>query len=773
MTLSTNLVAGLSSGFDWRSMIDQLMKIESRRVDLVGSRKTEYEQKLTEWQSFNTKLLSLKTAASSLSDPESFDAYRSSLSSDNSSVKASDLLSVSTSSSAAKGCYTIIVDSVAVAERLRSVSFESTSEALDVSGEIEINGVAINLNESDTLASIRTKINNAGAGVTASIVSYEEDDHRLTLTSEATGAEGISRDGSADILAALNFEQIAAGRDASVVIDGISITRSTNVIEGVVEEMTFNLLKADSETTLTVNVDRDINAVMEKIGAFVDAYNAVSAYLRQQQSYDREKEEKGGILFGDGTLSSVKSDLTSLLTQQVWGAATDLFTMGLAGIEVDKEGRLSINDGKLRGFLETRFNDIKLLFSVNGTTDAGSLGYVFSSKESQAGEYAVDITQAATRSATTSNTAVSGTLGENQTLTITQDGKTAELSLTSDMTLSAIIHAINTEMAQVGTAKLVGAEALTSGGSSPITSATAWGSIDEANLVNGDVIIFSGTGRTGASVSGSYTISNTETDTVQGLLSAVESAYGGRVTASVDGSGRLVITDKQEGNSQLSLSFDYSGMENQTDIFGAVSTANPGGQEGRWAMNITASQNEENQLVLTHNSFGSSYGFTIQENTDTGLWNGSWTDPVEVNNGLDVAGTINGEAATGSGQILTGNNGEQNVGGLAVRYSGSETGEVGHVTLTVGIAELFDRALFNITDPYAGYVGFKQESLRNSIKGFETRIEQMEARLNKKMEMMINRFVIMETALASIQNQSQWLSGQISSSWNAWGWGGR
>ena len=769
MSMSTNLISGLSSGFDWRSMIDQLMKIESRRVDLISTRKTEYSQKLTEWQSFNTKLLSLKTAASSLSDPESFDLYRSSLSSDNSSVKASDLLSVSTTSSAARGSYTIVVDALAVAERLRSVSFESNSEALDLSGEIEINGVSINLDEFDTLASIRTKINNAGAGVTASIVSYEENDHRLTMTSDTTGEEGISLEGAPDILAALNFTEIAAGRDASVVIDGITVTRSTNVIDGVVEGVTFNLLKADSETTLTLNVDRDIDAAMSKIQAFVTAYNTVSAYLKQQQSYDQENEETGGILFGDGTLYSVKSDLTSLLTQQVWGAASDLFTLGLAGVEVDKEGQLSIDETKLRGFLETRFNDIKLLFSVNGTTDAGSLSYIYSSSNTQAGEYAVNITQAATQSATTSETAVAGTLGHSQTLTVTEEGKTANISLTSDMTLSAIINAINTETARVYTAKLVGAEALTTDGLTPITSATAWGDVDGANLGNGDVIAFAGTGRNGTSISGSYTITDTATDTVQGLLSAIESAYGNNVTASIDGSGRLVVMDKQEGNSQLSLSLDYSGTRNPVDIFGSVLATNDGGQEGRWAMSITASNDGSDHLVLTHNSYGSRYGFTVEEDRDDGLWTNSQSAPVSADNGLDVVGTINGEAATGSGRILTGNSGEANVDGLAVRYSGSDTGEVGSVTLTVGIGELFDRALFNITDPYAGYVGFKQESLKNSIKGFETQIEQMETRLNKKMEMMINRFVIMETALANLQSQSQWLSGQISASWNAWG----
>lgn len=1030
MALSTNLISGLSSGFDWRTMIDQLMAIESRRVDLVANRKTEYEGKLTEWQSFNTKLLSLKTAAVGLSDPESFDLYEINLASDDSAVKASDLLSVSTTSSASEGSYNIIVDTLATAQKLSSSSFSSFSDALGASyaGDIMINGRAISVNETDSLADVRDKINNANSGtnptgVSASIVTYGTNDHRLVLTSNDTGAAGIGllNGGATDILNRFGFtdgsrtaknhlaggdrtdrftstnvsiksllglttsqtslddeivingltveaidlntdtlstlqtklsaagltttitnetennqtyyrlmvsgaantytdknniletlgfvkggvsdvygvtgdvantaggaaitsatlikdidgytgyldtdyillqgtdtdgiavpadtrlelsdattvaelldeiqsvfgdvsasitgagklvvvdntpgasplavqisvknfggtaddtlkfdangdlgsaasvrkRQIVAGADASVTVDGVTVTRSENTIDDILTGVTLNLQKADSETSLTLSVDRDIDAVMDMINGFVTAYNVVSAYLKKQQSYDQVEEKTGGILFGDGTLSSVKSDLTTILTQQVWGVASDLSTLGLAGIEVDKEGQLSIDSAQLREYLETRFNDIKLLFSVNGTSDSGDLDYLLSSRETQAGEYEVNITRAATQSFETSDTAVPGTLGDDETLTITQDGKTAAVSLTSGMTISDIINAVNTEMAAVYTQQLTGSEPVkTTGGVVSITSGTTWNNIDGGNLVNEDVITFSGTARNGSSVSGSYTISNTGTETVQGLLSEIETAYGSKVTASIDSSGRLVIKDKEEGYSQLSLSLDYSGTENQVDIFGSVSAANAGGQEGRWAMNVTASNDGSDRLVLTHDSYGSSYGFTVEESRDDGLWTGSQTTPVSVNNGLDVAGTINGEAATGSGQILTGNSGVANVDGLSIRYSGSATGDAGSVTLTLGIAELFDRALFNITDPYAGYVGFKQESLQNSVESFKTQIEQMEAQLNKKMEMMINRFVVMEMALARIQSQSQWLSGQINASWNAWG----
>ena len=126
--------------------------------------------------------------------------------------------------------------------------------------------------------------------------------------------------------------------------------------------------------------------------------------------------------------------------------------------------------------------------------------------------------------------------------------------------------------------------------------------------------------------------------------------------------------------------------------------------------------------------------------------------------------------ATGSGLLLTGDDDNVNTDGLAVSYTGTSNGiDAGTIKLTIGIAELFDRALFTITDSIDGYVAFKQNSLQDRINDFADQIEEMEARLDKKMEMMINKFVLMELALSKLQNQSSWLANQINASLNGWG----
>ena len=83
----------------------------------------------------------------------------------------------------------------------------------------------------------------------------------------------------------------------------------------------------------------------------------------------------------------------------------------------------------------------------------------------------------------------------------------------------------------------------------------------------------------------------------------------------------------------------------------------------------TNAANTPTIISLRHKEFGSEYSFKVSSTT-AGLIStqGDVYDTVE--NGLDVAGEINGEEATGVGQVLTGNAGNGNTDGLAIRYTG-------------------------------------------------------------------------------------------------------
>ena len=74
-------------------------------------------------------------------------------------------------------------------------------------------------------------------------------------------------------------------------------------------------------------------------------------------------------------------------------------------------------------------------------------------------------------------------------------------------------------------------------------------------------------------------------------------------------------------------------------------------------------------ISLRHQEFGSEHSFKVSSTT-AGLLSGQGDVYDTIENGLDVQGEINGEEATGRGQILTGNAGNANTDGLAIRYTG-------------------------------------------------------------------------------------------------------
>jgi len=1032
MTMSTNLISGLVSGLDWRTIVDQLIAVDHRQVDLVVSQRQRIENKLSAWQTLNTRLLSLKTAAGDLKDRKDFNIYTTSMNTSDAAVKASDLLSVTAASSAVPGTYSVTITQLAAAQKLSSRSLASSTESLgsDFAGDIIINGRVITISATDSLADVKALINNANSGtqptgVTASIVSYGTNDYRLILTSDATGEAGMSLlngssadlvqefgwldntttiknavtsgaqsdrfasstveikellgltttqsdtikikdgldvyqnvsinlandslediktainnagitgvsasvlseqvngqtvyrlqiDGSQDFIDSQNILQtlgvleggtstvqgttsgnamtsegatittstllididgyntftsggspagdyitisgfdhsnnpvnttfditssstvqdlmdaiksafeaggdkvwvgltsegkiqvadeetgasslqvslastiqdtysdldwgsfsalsdvrdreLVQGTDAILDIDGVQLTSSDNMVDDVVEGITLELKKADSSTTITLNVERDLDAIIDNISEFVSKYNEVASFISQHFSYDEDTEETGGVLFGDQTLRSVRSDLTSILINKVWGISDSLSILGQAGVTLDNEGQLSVDETVLRGYLVSNFNDVVNLFAAVGTSDTGTLDYINHGVKTQAGTYTVNITQAAARASVTGTTDISGGgLAGDEVLTLTEGSKTATIALTAGMNLTEIVNTINSEVDKIYTEKLVGSEQLyaDSGTTTPISSSTKWNSVynslgNSANLSDNDEITFTGTDRGGNEVSGTYKIQNVAEDTVGGLLSAIESAFGNKVTAAIDASGRITLTDNTAGNSELSLDITEPADLN----FGTVLTTNSGGQEGRYSMSVTASDNGSGQfLVLTHDSYGSSGTFTVSQDVNNlGIVDDTYQ-------GLDVAGTIDGKAATGSGQILAGDEDQPNIEGLSIIYTGTATGEVGDITLTLGVAEAIDRALYFITDAYSGYATYKQEAYQNRIDSLEDRISRMESRLNDKMERMINKFVAMEKALGALQSQSQWLTGQLSSITSMW-----
>lgn len=369
--MSTISFGGLVSGLDTDTILTQLIALERRPIDLLDAKQTTYENLLSSFQELNSKLLSLQTQAETLNEEETFQAV---------SVTSSDetVLTGTSSGSPNTGVYTIEVTQLAQAHAISSDSFTGSTSALNFSGDISVNSESISIATTDSLNDIRDKITAANAGVSAAVLQVSSTDYRLILTSEETGSTEISISdvtgtvaqslGLIDGVGEIKNEQEAA-QDAIIKMgqtNPITITRSSNTIDDVIEGVTLNLLdESATGTQVSLTVSSDTDTVKQSIQDFVDAYNDVISYINEQTSYDAENDAQGPLM-GDFTARTVKSTLQRVISSEVSGLSSSLTALSRIGI-TSSGGTLSIDDTKLTSALTNNLTDVKELFE--GLTD--------------------------------------------------------------------------------------------------------------------------------------------------------------------------------------------------------------------------------------------------------------------------------------------------------------------------------------------------------------------------------------------------------------------
>ncbi len=614
----------------------------------------------------------------------------------------------------------------------------ASSATIDASGQILITDDTVG----DSQLSVNIITNNEGGGTL--------DFGTVSVTTEGYDME------------------VTAGQDAKIVIDGIAVTRSDNSIDDVISGATLDISRVEAGSTVNITISRDTDSIKGKVNDFTTAYNDIIEFVNQEFAFN-EDSGKAGLLSGESTLRTIKSIIQSTISNTIPLLPTDSNALSLIGITSDKNGKLSVKDTTFLSEINSDFYAVKRLFVAEGTTTNTEISYVSHTKDTVAGNYAVTINTVATQASETGSIVLTNGIGAGltDTLTITDalTSRVATINLDGDAlengsSIDNIVNAINSELDTERTQTLVGSvgNSKTSGGG-VITASTVFNTIDtggDANdLSDDDIISFTGTTRTGLSISDSYTLSDVSTDTVQNFLSAIESAYENSVSATINGSGKIVLTDITDGDSLLSFSITEPGSLD----FGTVLTSNTDGVTGRYAMEITASKDGSDQLVLTHDSYGSGFGFTTVETNDLLGTEGTYT-------GVDVAGTINGEAATGTGQVLVGDappdtSSSTSIEDLTIKVTSTSTGSKGNVKLTMGVGELMYNKVDSIVDQFDGLLTIRMDGLQDTIDDMQESIIASEGRLAMETLRLNKTFVALELNLSKLQSVSSFMAQQL------------
>jgi flagellar hook-associated protein 2 len=224
-------------------------------------------------------------------------------------------------------------------------------------------------------------------------------------------------------------------------------------------------------------------------------------------------------------------------------------------------------------------------------------------------------------------------------------------------------------------------------------------------------------------------------------------------SVSVDGAPRVQITLAHKTDNTPETQAAELQAKNNAAVSGKVTVATSGGA-----------------LTITSDRYGSASRLSIGEGTALATLK---LAAGATGSGQDVAGTINGEAATGLGQVLTGKAGNPNTDGLQVlveRIGSLGGGPEATLTVTKGVFSRFEEYLSDLTDPASGTVGVQQSSLTRSLETVQAQIKTMETRLAVRRESLLAQFQAMEKAVGQLNSQANFLTNALSGLGANWSW---
>lgn len=172
------------------------------------------------------------------------------------------------------------------------------------------------------------------------------------------------------------------------------------------------------------------------------------------------------------------------------------------------------------------------------------------------------------------------------------------------------------------------------------------------------------------------------------------------------------------------------------------------------------------QLILNSGAYGSAASFSVTSSAvgagQTGL--ASVANTPTTFSGLDVAGTINGVTATGSGQILTAPATDPTLAGMALSVTASgitSSTNIGSFSYTPGIAGGMAYAGNLGSNAVNGMTTTTIASLNSQASALQFQYSSYTPMINAEQQLLTQEFSNMEVQLGTLQNQTQWLTSAI------------
>lgn len=759
-------VNGLATGMDTDSIVKGLLAIEQSRIDGLKANQARVQQQQAAFKGIEARLLAFQGQLTQLGRTQNgvFD-LRTASSSDES------LLGAAASSSATAGSYQLKVNALARAHQVASQGFDGLNSAI-TQGTLQIRlgsgpsaTITIDANN-NTLQGLATAINNAGLGITATIINdgstTNAQPYRLLLTASKTGVANsisITNNLAADSGGAVKpvFDSTFVG--PAVVSQGYSGTalptanRGAGNFSGSANNTyTFTVL-----TNGTVGTDNNLQvSYTDSTGtntgtitlnaADVDTYKTVAEGI--QVKFNAGTLVAGETFTIKGYVPVVQQAVDASVTLGTGAGALTVHSAtnqidGLfTGVSVDlkaadpaKTITLTVaNDvNKARQGVQdfvNGFNDLMQFIDEQIKFDSanGSAGPLLGQRQALTIQQQVRDTITRPIPGLKSQMNRLGALG----ISVTDQGRLSLNQAKLDDALAGRLSGVSLDdvrrlFALAGTSSNTGVQ-FVSGSAQTRAAGTPYQVVvtqaaEQASIVAGSDLAAS-------------TVLTSANNT---LLLSVDGSSAGTVTLTPGTYTRSALA--QEIETQINASTDLGGRRVAATLNG-------------------------NRLVLTSSAYGASSRVTLSGGSAAATLGFTGT---ETDQGVDVAGhyEVDGqsEAATGSGQFLIGAADGGSTTGLQTRITLTPAqvggGVTADLTLTRGMASSLDVLLGNLLDPVTGRLKTIDTSYQTTIDDIASEITRQNDLLAARRDRLLKQFAAMERTVSQLQSIGNFLGAQL------------
>jgi len=262
---------------------------------------------------------------------------------------------------------------------------------------------------------------------------------------------------------------------------------------------------------------------------------------------------------------------------------------------------------------------------------------------------------------------------------------------------------------------------------------------------------------------GSYAVNITQLATQGKLISGttVGASSGGSVTVGATNDSFIV---KADGILSTTIYLTQRTYASKSDLATEIqSKINGDAYLKKNGVTVAVSYNEtSNKFEFTSNRYGSASKVEIAsveaegngagQSGEIGLSASGGT----ITAGLDVAGTINGQAALGTGQYLTSSAGDST--GLKLLISGGATGSRGTVAVSRGYADQLVTSINKYVDSTSGMLQVKEKALTDKLTQYAKENTELDERYEMLLARYRNQYSTLNGLLGQLESQREWMT---------------